>query len=118
MNVDNALASLAVDDLDTAQPWYERLLGVPATRPMDTVAEWQFPRGGGLQVYLGPERAGHGSCTLAVSDIDPVVEHLHDTGIAPDATANRNDRVDTVMIKDPDGNSIAFARAKDETIVR
>ena len=36
---------------------------------MPEVAEWKFERGGWLQVYQLPERAGGGSCTLAVSDI-------------------------------------------------
>lgn len=117
MFVDNALASLAVADLDGVQPWYEQILG-PGTRVMETVAEWRFPNGGGLQVYVGPERAGRGSCTLVVADVDHVVAHLHDTGVAPDATAVHHDRVDTVMIKDPDGNSIAFAHAKDDTLAR
>ena len=38
---------------------------------MPEVAEWKFARGGWLQVYQLPERAGSGSCTLAVSDIEP-----------------------------------------------
>jgi len=35
-----------------------------------------------------------------------------------DAEPVRNDRVDTVMIKDPDGNSIAFAMPKDSSLAR
>ena len=115
MNVANALASLAVFDLETAQPWYEQLLG-PGNRVMETVAEWQFPSGGGLQVYAGPERAGQGSCTLVVADVDAVVEHLHQTGLAPGAAAVSHDWVDPVMLRDPDGNSIAFAHAKDDSL--
>jgi hypothetical protein len=83
---------------------------------MPEVIEWQFERGGGLQVYTGPQRAGSGSCTLIVNDIDEVAEKLRKTGLANDAEPARNDRVDTVMIKDPDGNSIAFAAPKDPTL--
>ena len=71
MSIDNAIASMAVKDLKTAITWYEQLLGKPPdSLPMPEVAEWKFPRGGWLQVYQLPERAGHGSCTLAVSSID------------------------------------------------
>ena len=107
MNVSNALASLAVSDLATAGAWYERLLG-PGSSPMPEVMEWQFRDGGGLQVYAGPERSGNGSCTLIVDDIDELADHLRSLGIT-DAEPVRNERVDTLMIKDPVGNSIAFA---------
>jgi catechol 2,3-dioxygenase-like lactoylglutathione lyase family enzyme len=112
MPITNALASLAVRDLAAATEWYEQLFG-PGSRPIPEVVEWQLADGGGLQVYELPERAGRGSCTVVVSDIDEMVGVLRRTGIAPDAAAMRHDQVDTVMIKDPDGNSIAFATPKD-----
>ena len=117
MTIANALASLAVRDLETSAAWYETLLG-PGTRPMPEVVEWQLERGGGLQVYEAPDRAGQGSCTLIVTDIDKLAEELRGSGIAPDASPARDDRVDTVMIKDPDGNSIAFAAPKDAALAR
>ena len=117
MSIDNALASLAVRELAASRQWYEALLG-PGNQPMAEVVEWQFERGGGLQVYELPARAGHGSCTLIVSDIDELARRLHDTGLAPDAEPARNDRVDTVMVTDPDGNSIAFAMPKDRSLAR
>lgn len=77
MSIDNALASIAVKDLKVAVTWYEQLLGRPAdTRPMPNLAEWKFERGGWLQVYELAERAGLGSCTLAVNDIEEVVSHV------------------------------------------
>jgi hypothetical protein len=115
MTITNALASLAVRDLGASSKWYEQLLG-PGSRPMDEVIEWQLERGGGLQVYSAPERAGQGSCTLVVSDIDEIGQQLRATGVA-DAEPARHDQVDTIMIKDPDGNSLAFAMPKDESLV-
>ena len=117
MTITNALASLAVRDLTKSAEWYEKLLG-PGSRPMPEVVEWQLDGGGGLQVYSAPDRAGRGSCTLVVSDIDELAQLLLSTGLAPDAEPVRNDRVDTVMIKDPDGNSIAFAAPKVDTLVQ
>ena len=71
MKIENAIASIAVKDLRSAAAWYERLFGrAPNSTPMPEVAEWKFPRGGWLQVYQLPERAGAGSCTLAVDDIE------------------------------------------------
>jgi predicted enzyme related to lactoylglutathione lyase len=118
MTIDNVLASLAVKDLKAAIAWYEKLFGRPAdSTPMPEVAEWKFARGGWLQVYQLPERAGGGSCTLAVSDIDKVVAHLRSLGI--DANQRTSGaKVKTVMITDPDGNHLAFAEAIDQTIAR
>ena len=112
MTITNALASLAVSDLERSSLWYQRILG-PGHRPMPEVVEWQLQGGGGLQVYAGPERAGRGSCTLIVSDIDEIAQQLRDSELVGNPEVNRDDRVDTIMIKDPDGNSIAFAMPRD-----
>ena len=116
MTIKNAIASLAVRDLGASVKWYERLLGRPAdSRPMTEVAEWKFDRGGWLQVYQSPDRAGSGSVTLAVSSLDDQVSDLKNAGL--DAGQPKiSDKVKVVMIKDPDGNSIAFAEALDPTI--
>jgi len=82
MSIENAIASVAVKDLRFAVAWYEALLGrAPDSTPMPEVAEWKFARGGWLQVYQLPERAGSGSCTLAVSDIEEIVTHVQRLGI-------------------------------------
>jgi predicted enzyme related to lactoylglutathione lyase len=117
MTIQNALASVAVNDVDAAEQWYSRLLGTSGTKPMSEVAEWQFADGGGLQVYELPERAGHGSFTLAVDDIDVQADRLAELGIT-DAQAVGNEMVKTLMILDPDGNHIAFAQALDPSLAR
>ena len=110
MAITNALASVAVRDLPAASSWYEQLLG-PGNQPMPEVVEWQLDGGGGLQVYLAPERAGHTSATLITDDIDEIGRRL-------DAEPVRTDRVDTIMVKDPDGNSVAFSQPKDAALAR
>jgi predicted enzyme related to lactoylglutathione lyase len=110
MPIQNALASVAVKNLDLAIPWYEELLGQPASKPMPEVAEWKFKRGGGLQIYLLPERAGSGSLTLTVSDIDEQISRLEKLGINTGQKVS-TEKVKTVMITDPDCNHIAFAQA-------
>ena len=118
MSIDNAIASVAVKDLGAAVEWYQALLGRAAdSKPMAEVAEWKFPRGGWLQVYQLPQRAGHGSVTLAVSNIDEVVTHVKKLGIDT-SQQTASPQVKTLMIVDPDGNHIAFAEAFDRTMAR
>ena len=118
MKIDNAVASIAVKDLKAASIWYKKRFGRPAdSTPMPEVAEWKFPRGGWLQVYELPERAGHGSCTLAVSHITGIIAHLQSLGIDT-SEASSGAQVKTVMITDPDGNHLAFAEASDPGMAR
>jgi predicted enzyme related to lactoylglutathione lyase len=118
MTIDNAIASLAVKDLKAAVSWYERVIGRSAdSTPMPEVAEWKFARGGWLQVYQLPERAGAGSCTLAVSALDQVIAHLDRLGIDTSERPS-GEKVKTVMITDPDGNHIAFAETIDQSMAR
>lgn len=111
--IKNAIASLAVSDVLKAAEWYERLFGRPAdTAPMKELVEWKFEDGGWLQVYQAPDRAGKGSCTLSVADLVGEVSRLQQAGFAtsePTQTAT----VKVMMIKDPDGNSIALAETSD-----
>ncbi len=117
MSIINAIASVAVRDLNTAIKWYEALFRKAPTKPMPEVAEWSFERGGWLQVYQLPERAGSGSCTLAVSNIEEEVARLKKLNID---TSHRTstEKVKTLMINDPDGNSIALAEATDPNLAR
>jgi predicted enzyme related to lactoylglutathione lyase len=118
MKIENAIASVAVKDLPSACDWYEALLGRSAdSKPMPEVAERKFGRGGWLQVSQLPERAGAGSCTLAVDDIEQLAAHLRSLGIEA-AEPSSGARVRTVMITDPDGNHLAFAQAIDPTMAR
>ena len=82
---------------------------------MPEVAEWRFPRGGWLQVYQLPERAGNGSCTLAVSNVEEVIAYLEGLGIDTSQRTS-GEKAKTVMITDPDGNHLAFAEAIDRTM--
>ena len=117
MSIMNALASVAVKDLNSATKWYEKLFGRSASRPMPEVAEWRFERGGWLQVYQLPERAGSGSFTLAVSSMEEQVAHLEKLNIDTSQRTS-GEKVKTLMITDPDGNHIAFAEAIDPNLAQ
>jgi predicted enzyme related to lactoylglutathione lyase len=118
MSIKNALASVAVKDLNASIKWYKEVLGKPPdSKPMPEVAEWKFERGGWLQVYQLPERAGSGSFTLAVTNLDDHIANLNKLGIATEQRSS-GDKVKTLMITDPDGNHIAFAEAIDPHLAR
>jgi hypothetical protein len=113
MTITNAFASVAVNDQKQSVKWYERIFGRPPdSTPSSELAEWQFEQGGRLQVYQLTERAGRGSFTLAVSNINEQIAALRKVGIDP-GTPMINEKIKVVMIKDPDGNSIAFAETTD-----
>jgi hypothetical protein len=84
---------------------------------MPEVAEWKFPGGGWLQVYQRAERAGGGSFTLAVTDIDEIITRVQKLRIDTSLKSS-SPKVKTLMITDPDGNHIAFAQTLDKTIAR
>jgi hypothetical protein len=84
---------------------------------MEMLAEWKFERGGWLQVYELPERAGNCSCTLSVSSMKEQIERLSELNIDVSKTTS-DEKVKTLMITDPDGNHIAFAEAIDLTLAR
>ena len=64
-----------------------------------------------------PERAGTGSFTLSVSNIDEQAAALGKLGIT-DAHASTGELAKTLMISDPDGNHIAFAEAMDASLAQ
>lgn len=116
MSITNALASLAVKDMISAVRWYERLFGRPPdTRQEPEVAGWKFEQGGWLQVYRNEERAGYGSLTLAVTSLEDQIADLRKRGIDP-GRQMISEKVRVVMIKDQDGNSIAFAEAIEQGV--
>jgi predicted enzyme related to lactoylglutathione lyase len=118
MSFENVLASMAVSDLHEALKWYESVLGRgPDSTPMPELAEWKFTGGGALQVYELPERAGHGSCTLVISHIREHIAKLDALGIDT-RQQTHDEKIDTVMIVDPDGNHLALAEAHAPALAR
>ena len=111
MTIKNALAAVAVRDLRASAQGSARLCGRPAdSTPMPEVAAWKFSGGGWLQVYASRERIGMGSFTLAVSDLDGQIAALKQRGIDPGRRLG-GEKANVIMIKDPDGQRLAFAEA-------
>jgi hypothetical protein len=84
---------------------------------MPEVAEWKFERGGWLQLFQEEARAGSATVTLTVSDLEQLLSQLRQQGVAPGEPIV-SEKVKVVMVKDPDGNSIAFAEPLDPTIAQ
>ena len=117
MSVENALAGVAVKNLQSASKWYEQLIGQPGKQPMKEVVEWSLPTGGVLQVFEDSKRAGSSSVTFSVTGIDHHVEQLSERGIE---IGNRtsSDTVSTAIIADPDGNQVVLAEQHSDKIAR
>jgi len=114
MTIRNALAGVAVRDLDKAVNWYTKLIGrSPDRRPMPNDAEYAFEKGGWMQIFVDKERAGRSSVTLVVDDLDATLAELDAAGIAR-AEPTRTDYVDIAILADPDGNQIVVAQAKSQ----
>ena len=113
MTVRNALAGIAVRNLDASIGWYEKLLDrSPDARPMDGLAEWQFSAGGWMQIFQDDKRAGFSSITLAEDDLGTLLKRLREAGIEVGPTTTSK-LVKTAIIKDPDGNQVVFAQGMD-----
>jgi predicted enzyme related to lactoylglutathione lyase len=109
MNIKNALAGISVKEIEAAVVWYRALVGRPPdVRPMPGVAGWQFPGGGWIQVFEDQERAGASTVIFAVENLEDQLETVASLGIEVE---NREiSAIGTVaLIRDPDGNLIAFA---------
>jgi hypothetical protein len=109
MSIRNAIASIAVKNLNSASPWYERLMGRGPDRvSAPDAVEWICEQGGRLQLHQQPSRAGLGSVVLAVGNLDAEVLQLSKWGIGC-GEVTRSSAARTLIIEDPDGNIIALA---------
>lgn len=115
MTITNALAGIAVDDINTAIDFYEILFGRrPDARPMNEVAEWKLPGGSWVQVFTDADRAGASSLTLVVDDLAEDLGRLGLHGLKPVAKA-MGDFFKTAKFRDPDGNQIILSQPQHGT---
>jgi predicted enzyme related to lactoylglutathione lyase len=117
MSVENALAGVAVKDLNPSAKWYEKLIGRAGKKPMEGVMEWSLPSGGVLQVFEDPRRAGSSSVTFSVKGLDRHVDRLDERGIKI-RDRSTSDMVSTAIIQDPDGNRVVLAEQHSDKVAR
>lgn len=115
MNIKNVLAGVAVKDLEASIRWYEGVLEEPPERPMPELAEWEFERGGWLQVFEDEERAGQSSVTFAVRELETQCERLSWLAIPIDQEIH-SETVNVAIVHDLDGNQLVFAEAHREAL--
>ena len=114
MPVNRVLAGVAVDDVEAARPWYERLFGRPPdARPMDGLAEWHVESGGVVQLVSNAERAGRSMLTLDFEDLGPeraaIAARGLEIGPLDDTTS---DKVLIAQARDPEGNAITLVQPR------
>lgn len=112
MEIKNVLAGVAVTNLAVSTGWYSKLFGrEPDQTSMTNLAEYRFPGGGWLQVFVDEVRAGQSSITLAVDDLDVWIVHAGTRGMDAKDT-QRGDFAHTSILSDPDGNRVVLAEAR------
>ena len=115
MAITNALAGIAVRDMETSVRWYSRLLDrMPDRTPMPEVAEWEFADGGWIQVFHDKQRAGSSSVTLVESSLEGRLDDLKAKRISVESTSH-SPIVNVATVRDMDGNRIVFAESKAES---
>lgn len=108
MTFTSVLAQSAVSDLTAAGAWYTALLArEPDARPMDGLLEWHVTEGGGVQVWLDPERAGGATLLLATNDLDETAARLASAGMAH-AGLEPGGGARLLQLTDPDGNRVVL----------
>ena len=114
MALKNALAFVAVRDVEEGTRWYKMLLGrEPDTQPMKGLVEWQFEAGGWLQVNENRQLAGRSSVTLVETDLDDRIKQLKKAGIEPKSVI-RGEQFSVVNITEPDGKQVVYAHGTGE----
>jgi predicted enzyme related to lactoylglutathione lyase len=112
--VTEVFAGVPVDDFETARAWYEIFVG----RPPDVVerateAVWRLAESGGVHVVADEARAGSGTVTLLVDDLERHVGFIAMRGIAPESIDVVPEVGRTATIVDPAGNTITLAERSD-----
>jgi catechol 2,3-dioxygenase-like lactoylglutathione lyase family enzyme len=94
---------IPVADFEAALPWYERLLGHPPDMvPKEGEACWKLSDEAWIYVVRDAERAGKALITVIVEELPAAAgQHGEEGGLQ------------TLVVADPDGNEIKFARPPD-----
>ena len=102
-------AGVAVCGFEPARTWYERLFG----RSPDVVAHeeevmWRVTDGGWLYIVRDADHAGNGIVAVAVPDLEAAISGLQARGIPPGPVEPEGDAGLKAVMRDPDGNAVAF----------
>ena len=111
MSITIVMPSLAVADLEQSVSWYTRLLGRgPDRRPMEGTAEWDLSGGGGVQLSVGIERAGH-TVILGLDELDGELSVLAERGLTLEASTVPSGQFRLAFADDPAGNTVILSQS-------
>jgi catechol 2,3-dioxygenase-like lactoylglutathione lyase family enzyme len=98
---------------DAGIDWYTRFFGRPPDRRVGDEVLWEIDERAWLFIEPNVVCAGAGRITLAVAELDALLERLAYQGIEHERIETYSNGVRHVKIPDPDGNAIAFAEPPD-----
>ncbi len=103
-------ALFAVDDIDVAEAFYERLLGrEPDVRMGEDFIEWEVVPGFWLQLREGLTAGHAGPVRFAVPDIEAARAFLEESfGLEAQAAVRVDATLSTCDFNDPFGNPLGF----------
>lgn len=102
------LGNCTVSDLQRAESWYTKLFArKPDRRPMDGLLEWHLGPGFGIQVWCEPQRSGHSTVVLEVSDLPAQAQRLLQLGIEHQGL-QPGGGAQILQLVDPDGNRVVL----------
>jgi predicted enzyme related to lactoylglutathione lyase len=104
-------AGLRVRDFQAARPWYERLLGEPASFPHATEAVWTLAADRSVYLVEHADGAGNGVVTIFLDDLDAHLATIAARGLEPDERLTYSNGVRKALYRDPEGNELGFGGA-------
>jgi predicted enzyme related to lactoylglutathione lyase len=109
MPIEVLFAGIAVSDLETATPWYDRLLGRPADNIVnDDEVMWRIAEGAWIYLVRDPERSGRALVTLAVPDLGGAIDEIARRGLDRPPIETIEGAGWKASVLDPEGNQITF----------
>ena len=111
--ITHLFSAIPVSDLEASVGWYTRFFGrAPDTRVGEEIL-WEIDEHAWLFIEPNPAQAGAGRITLAVAGLDALLERLAAERIEHEPVETYSNGVRHVNVRDPDGNTIAFAEPPD-----
>jgi catechol 2,3-dioxygenase-like lactoylglutathione lyase family enzyme len=111
--ITDLFAGVPVSDLDVSIDWYTRFFGRPPDRRVGEEILWEIEEHAWLFIEPNAGQAGAGWITLAVAELDALLERLAAQRIEHEPIETYSNGVRHVKVPDPDGNAIALAEPPD-----
>ena len=109
MKINFLFAGVPVADYESALPWYARFFGrAPDTIVAQNEAMWQIANVGSIYLVGDAQRAGRGLITLAVDDLDELVDRFAEDGISVNMLDDTPGTPKKTIVIDPEGNQFTL----------